>query len=191
MPENTLPAALVKGIQAGESKAAEILVAHFGDGLRRQATRRLGRKFAIRTDGEEVVQSAFRTFFRRVAEGKLTIDNSNELAHLLVQITQRKALAKIRTHTAQGRSVNAEVPGAECALANVECREQLPDHVVMVEDLCDAIVKGLPSLHRQVLFMQVQGSKIVEIATEVGVSQRTVNRILGILRDRITTLTAD
>ena len=72
------------------------------------AARRLSQRVAARADGEDVVQSVFRTFFRRCARGDFRIDGSADLWRLLVTITVRKARASARRHTAGRRDVNAE-----------------------------------------------------------------------------------
>jgi hypothetical protein len=71
--------------------AAELVFARYAQRLVRVAEQHLSRKLAGRVDGEDVVQSVFRTFFRRSAAGEFRIDNSGQLWRLLVTITQRKA----------------------------------------------------------------------------------------------------
>src|SRR5438552_16277649 len=100
---------LVKRFQAGDRQAGDRLFAHYAQRLTRIAEQYLSHKLAGREDGEDVVQSAFRTVFRRSLEGKLQIDTSAELWRLLVKITVFKARAKGRFHTASKRDVRAEV----------------------------------------------------------------------------------
>ena len=58
-------AGLGKRLRGGDPRAAEELFARYAERLVRLAQRHLGRKVATREDGEDVVQSVFRTFFRR------------------------------------------------------------------------------------------------------------------------------
>jgi RNA polymerase sigma factor (sigma-70 family) len=178
-------AGLGKRLQAGDPAAAEELFARYSQRLIGLARQHLGRKVASREDGEDVVQSVFRTFFRRSEGGEFQIDTSGELWRLLVTITVRKAQAKVRHHTAQQRNVGAEVPGDAALLAEALAREPRPDELVMVADEIDALVRGFPELHSKALALRLQGCSVPEIATGLRVSRRTVERALKLLRDRL------
>src|SRR6516162_16394 len=102
---------LVERLRDGDPQAAEEIFARYAQRLTALAEQHLSRKLAARLDGQDVVQSVFRTFFRRSAAGEFRIDSSDELWRLLVQITLQKARAKARHHTAAVRDVTAEAPG--------------------------------------------------------------------------------
>src|SRR4051812_45025103 len=89
---------LVQRFRRGDEEAAALLFRRYALRLTRVAEQHLGRKLAGRLDGEDVVQSVFRTFFRRSAAGEFSIDGSGQLWRLLVQITLCKARAKARYH---------------------------------------------------------------------------------------------
>ena len=72
---------LVQRVRAGEARAAEELFARYARQLTRLAEENLSRKVLARVGGEDVVQSVFRTFFRRTAQGEFRIDSS---AHAVV-----------------------------------------------------------------------------------------------------------
>src|ERR1043166_1704545 len=95
---------LLKRSRAGDQQAASQPFERYARELTRVAEQHLSRKLAGRLDGEDVVQSVFRTFFRRSAAGEFRIDNSAQLWRLLVQITLRKAQAKGRHHQAEMRN---------------------------------------------------------------------------------------
>src|SRR5256885_2097714 len=75
------------------------------------AEAQLSGKLAGRLDGEDVVQSVFRTFFRRSAAGEFQVDASDQLWRLLLTITLRKVRAKARRETAEKRDAGAEAAG--------------------------------------------------------------------------------
>src|SRR3954451_5154153 len=99
---------LLKGVQNGDAAAVAQLFDRYAQRLARLAEQHLSRKMAGRLDGEDVVQSVFRTFFRRSAQGEFQIDSSAQIWRLLVKITLLKARAKGRHHTAGVRDVGAE-----------------------------------------------------------------------------------
>src|SRR5437764_11933591 len=96
---------LVKRWRGGDPLAVEQLYARYAQRLIRLADEYLSRQVARRLDGEDVVQSVFRTFFRRTKDGQFRIDSSTQLCHLLMRITICKARAKGREHTAAKRNV--------------------------------------------------------------------------------------
>jgi DNA-directed RNA polymerase specialized sigma24 family protein len=101
----------VKRLRQGDPQAPEKLFACYAHRLIGLAERHLSRKMAGRIDGEDVVQSVFRTFFRRHARGEFRINSSDKIWRLLVRITLLKAKAKGRYHTAGLRDVRAEADG--------------------------------------------------------------------------------
>ena len=90
---------LVERLRAGDARAAEALFARYARQLTRLAEQHLSRKLAGRVDGEDVVQSVFRTFFRRSAAGEFRLDASDQLWRLLLTITLRKVRAKCPGHS--------------------------------------------------------------------------------------------
>src|SRR5687767_3959142 len=92
----------------GAGEAAEELFVRYSERLTRLAEQHLSRRLAARVDGEDVVQSAFRTFYRRAAGGQLKIDNAAEIWRLLVRITLCKVAAAARRHTAGVRDTGAQ-----------------------------------------------------------------------------------
>src|SRR5262245_20437761 len=91
---------IVSQVFAGDPSAAQAVFNHYSERLVRLAEKHLSRRLAGRVDGEDVVQSVFRTFFRRGGEGEFQLEGSAQLWQLLVRITVLKARAKARHHTA-------------------------------------------------------------------------------------------
>src|SRR3712207_1415308 len=61
---------LLRRLREGDPQAEQELFARYARVLTRLAEQHLSRKVAAREDGEDVVQSAFRTFFRRSGAGE-------------------------------------------------------------------------------------------------------------------------
>src|SRR5689334_16179397 len=100
---------LLDRLRAGDRAAFDGLFELYAGRLAAVAKRHLSRRLAARADGADVVQSAFRTFYRRNAAGRLRVANSRHLWLLLVRITVLKARAKGRHHAAAARDAAAEV----------------------------------------------------------------------------------
>src|SRR5437763_633062 len=116
----------VRGFRDGDALAAEALFSLYAWRLTRVAERHLSNGLAGRLDSEDVVQSVFRTFFRRSAAGEFRIDTTAQLWRLLVTITLRKVAANARYHTAAARDVAAE-HGGDLWLAEAVAREPGPE----------------------------------------------------------------
>jgi RNA polymerase sigma-70 factor (ECF subfamily) len=175
---------LVERLRVGDPRAAEELFACYAQRLTCLAEQQLSRKLAARLDGADVVQSVFRTFFRRSAAGEFRIDSSGELWRLLVQITVQKARAKSRYHTAGPRDVAAEAPAG--LLPEAVAHEPGPAEAAALVDQIEALLRGLPALYCELLQLRLEGYSVSDTALRLGVSRRTVHRALHLLQQRLT-----
>jgi len=174
-------------LQDGEDRAARELFARYAHRLAALAERHLSDGLAARVDGEDVVQSVFRTFFRRCGQGEFQIDSSAQLWRLLVKITVRKARAKARQHTAAVRDVRSEAADADTWLAEALTREPGPDEAAILVDWVGTLLAGLPTLYGRVLEMRLEGRSVAEIASTLSLSRQTVYRALQSLSERLET----
>jgi RNA polymerase sigma-70 factor (ECF subfamily) len=177
---------LVQRYRQGDPDAAGQLFAHYAQRLSRLADQHLSRKLAGRMEGEDVVQSVFRTFFRRTTAGEFQIDSSAQLWQLLAKITVRKARAQGRYHTAAVREVAAEQPeGLNDAILELAAREPGPEDAAVLMDHIEVLLKGLPSRYCQILELRLRGYAATDIASHPGVARRTVYRALALLGQRL------
>jgi RNA polymerase sigma-70 factor (ECF subfamily) len=174
-----------EGLCRGDPLAADALFRRYAVRLARLAEQHLSRKLAGRLDGEDVVQSVFRTFFARCARGEFQIDSSAQLWQLLVTLTLRKARAQARRHLAGLRDAGAEAPRAEAGLAAATSREPGPAEATELVDRIEGLLRGLPDLYTHVLERRLQGHAVAEIAAGLGVSRQTVYRALELLQRRL------
>jgi RNA polymerase sigma-70 factor (ECF subfamily) len=178
-------AELVEGLRSGNPEAAAAVFARYGQRLTCLAEQHLSRKLAARLDGADVVQSVFRTFFRRSAAGEFRIDTSDELWRLLVQITLQKARARSRNHRARVRDVAAEVPGGGALLLHAVSHEPGPEEAAILVDQIEALLRGLPDVYADLLQLRLEGYSVSDTAERLGVSRRTVHRALRLLQQRL------
>ena len=173
-------------LPAGDDRAARAVFDSYSERLVRLADRHLSQKLAGRVDGEDVVQSVFRTFFRRGTEGEFHIDSSAQLWQLLVKITVLKARQKARHHTAAMRDAAAERDVA--AGFDAISSEPGPDDAVALVEQVDVLLRDLPPLYGRLLGLRLQGHTATAAAEELGVSRQTVHRALKLLQDRLTAM---
>lgn len=185
MREADSAAQLLSRWRAGEKQAAEKIFVRYAQQLCRLAEQRLSHRLAGRVDGDDVVQSVFRTFFRRSAAGEFRIASADQLWALLVQITLRKAQAQGRRHTADRRNVELEVPAENLSAPEMLAREPAPEEATALVDQIDVLLRGLPDLHCHVLDLRLQGHDVAAIAAQLKVSRQTVYRALHVLQQRL------
>src|SRR5262245_53919371 len=101
---------LLAGCRRNEAAATEALFARYVERLTGLAASRLSRRLAARVDADDVVQSAFRSFFELARDGDVTLRHSGDLWRLLARITLRKVARAARRHRADCRSVEREAP---------------------------------------------------------------------------------
>src|SRR5262249_18694472 len=96
---------LLERYRRHDAAAAEELFRRYAERLVRLARSRLSRKLATRVDAEDVVLSAYRSFFLLALE-EVPLQQSGDLWRLLVRITLRKVYRNARRHQADCRSVD-------------------------------------------------------------------------------------
>jgi RNA polymerase sigma-70 factor (ECF subfamily) len=171
--------------RAGDAQAAEQLYTAYAHRLTRLAEQHLSRKLNSRLDGADVVQSVFRTFFRRSATGEFQTDSSGQLWRLLVKITLLKVRSRSRQQTAQMRNPGAEAAEGAAWLGEALTREPGPDEAAALVDQIEALLRGLQPQFGQVLEMRLQGHSVAEIATHLGLSRQAIYRMLELLQQRL------
>lgn len=187
MDDTEFPATeVLRRHQQGDSQAAGELLARYARRLCHLAEGYLSQRLAGRVDGEDIVQSVFRTFFRRSARGDFRIDSSGQLWQLLVKMTVLKAQAQGRRHTAGVRDVRLEQAlDGEDWPATLAAREPGPGEAIVLVDQIEAVLKGLPETHCRVLQMRLEGHSVAEIADRLGLSRMTVYRVVNVLQARL------
>jgi hypothetical protein len=89
----------------GDQQAAAALVERFTERLLALTRGQLSEKLARRVDPEDVVQSAYRSFFAGARDDRYVLQRSGDLWHLLAAITLHKLHHQVARHTAGRRSV--------------------------------------------------------------------------------------
>lgn len=180
---------LVQRYREGDELAAQELFERYLSRLVSLARVRLSTRMQRRVEPEDVVQSVYRSFFRKAGEGKFTIDKSGDLWRLLAKITILKVRGQVEFHTAQKRGINSETATDESSeksiLPEALSREPSPeDAATMVEEL-EAVMDRLDPTQRKIMELKLQNFSEDEICAEVQRSGRTVRRALQQIRSEL------
>jgi RNA polymerase sigma-70 factor (ECF subfamily) len=176
---------LIKKCRSGDQEAARLLFELYAERLMTLAKWRVGARLTSRVDPEDILQSVFGTFFRRLREGHFQFQDQDDLLRLLVRITLHKTLKQISYQTAAKRDPHQEV-GQEVesneGLGQVLAREEPPDVAIAFMDQWEAIMRRLGSQERQILEMRMQGFTNEEIAKKLGIYDRKIRRLVEHVR---------
>ena len=181
---NNSGAELLQRCRQGDNSAANELWLRYAAKLCRLSERHLSQRLAVRVDGEDVVQSVFRSFLLRAQRGEFRIDDSSQLWRLLVTITLQKTREAGRRHTAAQRDVARELALDEELLTAVS-GEPSPEEAIVLADQVSALLDGLTPWHAQVLEARLAGDTPTEIAARQATSRQAVFRALTDIQQRM------
>lgn len=174
---------LVARWRAGDQEAATELFRRYASRLAALARKHLSTNLAARIDPEDVVQSAYRSFFTNTRDGRYEFRRGGDLWQLLARITLHKVQHHVKRVTAQKRAAAREQTfGSEDSLAGIPARgrgeETSPLEAAVLTDLLQQLMCGLEAPERRILELRLQGHELEEIAAATGLSRRTVCRVL-------------
>jgi RNA polymerase sigma-70 factor (ECF subfamily) len=170
---------LLQQWRAGDQEAAGELFRRYANRLIALARSRLSPRLAQRIDPEDVVQSAYRSFFTGAKNGQYDLERGGDLWRLLVAITLHKLHDQAKRHRAGKRSVQNETPLGNGANGTpAEAREPSPVEALALVDQLEQMMRRLEPPQRQMLELRLQGYTFEEIAATVRLSRRTVCRTL-------------
>jgi DNA-directed RNA polymerase specialized sigma24 family protein len=175
-------AELIAAIRAGNSQAETAVFQKYVVRLIALARSRLSRKLASRVDPEDVVFSAWRSFFIGVRSGRFPQTGDADLWPLLVTITLRKLSRQVRSQTAERRDIGRERPLDSSSLADLN-DQTAPEAAAILADEVESLSSRLGEFDRQVLVRTLNGADAASIAAELGCSDRTVRRSRAAIDD--------
>ena len=146
-------------------------------------------------DPEDVLQSAFRSFFRRHASGEFALQDWDGMWALLAVITLRKCGHQAEHYLAMCRDINREqtpiVTEESRAHWEAIAREPTPTEAVMLAETVQLLLDGLDPEDRTVVSLRLQDFSAEEISAELGRPLRSVYRALERARKRLQRLHGD
>jgi RNA polymerase sigma-70 factor (ECF subfamily) len=184
MSEDSSFAALMARLRAGDDEAATRVFRRFARRLIALAEAHLSAGLRRKVDPEDVVQSVFKSFFRRQADRPYEVDSWDDLWSLLALITVRKCCDRAQGFEAGKRNLRLEVPFTD----EVFARDPTPSEAAMLAETLELVLRGLDERDRTVVVLSLQGSTLPEISAELGCTERTVYRVLDRVRARLEAL---
>lgn len=167
---------LIRSIRDGDDVAARDLFERYIAKLKNLAGKQLARELSGRLDSEDITQSVFRTFFRRIGEGQYQVPEGETIWKLLAVITLNK-IRTMGTHHRAGKRDIRKTTGVELqALGNEVATSE--DALRVLHLTIQDLVGGLPEIQQRMVQLRLEEHDIASIAAKVGRSKRTVERVL-------------
>ena len=171
---------LVRRYRNGDEQAASAIYQRYAARLNGLAKRQLSHLLARRVDAEDIVQSAFGSFFRRVRDGNYDAPDGGTLWSLLVVI----ALHKVQRQGEFQRAAKRDVA------RTVNCASQdgpIGRDETLIRDLglsIGEIVESLNPHDQRIVELRLDSHNVADIAARTQRSKRTVERVLQAFRLR-------
>ncbi|MFN4258057.1 MAG: RNA polymerase sigma factor [Gemmataceae bacterium] len=178
-------------LRGGDEQAAAEVFRRFARRLIGLAGSRLHGMIRQKVDPEDVMQSVFKSFFRRHAEGQFDLESWDSLWSLLTVLTLRKCGCRIRYYQAARRDVQREMPpapvhdGAEASPWEAIAREPTPTEVMQLTETVEQLFRDMDPRDREIVELALQGYKAQEISTKVRLTERTVYRVLNRVKKKL------
>jgi RNA polymerase sigma-70 factor (ECF subfamily) len=176
---------LLRRFRSGQPDAATELYLRYAERLHALAEGQCAVDLAPRVGPEDIVQSVFRTFFRRVARGQYDVPEGEELWQLFLVIALNKIRSAARFHRAARRDVRVTTTGLSDTLVSrrLVALDELPRTTLCL--VIDELLDGLPESMRAIVELRIEGREVEEIVARTQRSRRSVERALQEFRARL------
>jgi RNA polymerase sigma-70 factor, ECF subfamily len=190
-------AVLMDRLRSGEGEAAREVFVRFAARLAGLARKHLDAKLAVKVDPEDVVQSAYKSFFVRQRDGQLDVGTWDGLWGILTLITLRKCADRAAFFGAAKRDVARETTGrgTDTAFPLIDLaldRDPRPDEAALLSETVEALFRSIDDPdERAILELSLQGFTAMEISERLGRAERSVRRLRERVRKRLERMQAD
>jgi len=175
---------LLLDYQSGDRDAADVIFRRYVERLVALARSRMSARLRQRIDPDDIVQSAYRSFFVHARNEEYALSRAGDLWRLLASITLHKLYGQAERHTAGRRSMAKEIQDEE-QLARLASLEPTPAQAAALAEQLHPATAALSDAERSSLIARLQGESVEAIAAQVGKAPRTVRRLLAQARAKL------
>lgn len=177
---------LMRRFRGGEEDAAAALYVRYAKRLQQLATKQTSTELAFRVSSDEIVQSVFRTFFRRVSKGQYDAIEGDALWRLFLVIALNKIRSNAEFHHAQKRDVRkTKSANFDGIVRNTESAGDDEVAYAVLQMTVEELLADLPEGHASMIRLRIEGHSLPEIAKLTGRAQRTAERVLQAFREKL------
>ena len=176
--EDVSDRSLLRRFRSGEDDAATALYVRYAKRLHSLAQTKTADDLAARVDADSIVQSVFRTFFRRAAKGQYDIPDGEQLWKLFLVIALNKIRDTASHHRAQKRDVGRTQPMSSEGHAMGREDGSHAEALAILRMTIDDLLSAMPKSQRDIVVLRIEGHEVSEIAKRTDRSLRSVERLL-------------
>jgi RNA polymerase sigma factor (sigma-70 family) len=173
-------------IRDGDEDAARDLLRRYEAEVRLVVRRQLPRLLRSRFDSLDFLQSVWGSFFRRVRGGPAEFEDSRHLVAFLARAAKNKVIDEYR----RAGSRKSDMSREESLWGEGDRPKELAGHIDTPSQVAEAreafgrLRELVPEERRVVIDLRAEGLSSREIGDRLGISERTVQRVLEDLRRR-------
>lgn len=190
-PDDMTDHSLLQKLKDGHESAATALYQRYAGHLRALTARQSSAALSARMDPDDIVQSVFRTFFRRVNTDQYEVPRGDDLWKLFLVIALNKIRNAAAHHTAAKRDVRQTVHLGDTGGGAVAAVTPDDTELSALQMVVDDAIAALPETSRDMVRLRIDGHEVGDIASRTGRSKRSVERVLQQFRDQIQGLLDD
>lgn len=170
----------------GSQTAAAALISEFGPHVYRVIRRRLDMRMRVKLDSEDLCQLVWASFFR-YPERMERFSQTWQLMHFLSAVARNKVIEGVRKYwKTQKHDLSREISlgDSQAPIAVTERRIKSPSQVAVAKERLERMTAGLSRRHQRILDLRIAGASYVQIASELGLHERTVRKVIADLKRR-------
>jgi len=178
---------LLRRFQIGDQDAATAIYLRYAKKLQNLTQSQTDVRISLQVDPEGIVQSVFRTFFRRASKGQYNVLDGDELWKLFLVIALNKIRNVSKFHRAAKR--DASVTKTLEAVNEIMIKNRLDsDSALQILKLTvDELLANYPIVQQRIISLRIEGCTISEIAEKTGRAKRSIERTLQQFREHLQT----
>jgi RNA polymerase sigma-70 factor (ECF subfamily) len=178
--------AFLERIRAGDEEAARELLTRYEAEVRLVVRRQLPRLLRSRFDSLDFLQSVWGSFFRRVQTGPADFEDSRHLVAFLARAAKNKVIDEYRRAASRKQDMSREEPlwGDGARPKDVPGDLDSPSEIAQAREVFGRLQALLPEERRTILDLKAEGLSSRDIGERLGISERTVQRVIEDLRRR-------
>jgi RNA polymerase sigma factor (sigma-70 family) len=183
--EGDIPAFLER-IRGGDEEAARELLTRYEAEVRLVVRRQLPRLLRSRFDSLDFLQSVWGSFFQRVRTGPTDFEDSRHLVAFLARAAKNKVIDEYRRAASRKQDMSREEPlwGNGTRLKDLPADIDSPSEVAQAREVFGRLRALVPEDRRTIFELKAEGLSSRDIGERLGISERTVQRVLEELRRR-------
>jgi RNA polymerase sigma-70 factor (ECF subfamily) len=176
-------------IRSGDDSAARELLTRYEAEVRLVVRRQLPRLLRSRFDSLDFLQSVWGDFFQRMKAGgasQAEFEDSRHLVAFLARAAKNKVIDEYRRAASQKQDMHREEPlwvdGDRPR--ELEGHDDSPSQVAQAHEVLERLRELMPRERQEILELKAEGLSSRDIGEKLGISERTVQRVIEDLRRR-------